>query len=261
MEKDQKTQEKKQEEKIGTAQTGDRGGFFHPNFMRAFADEVARLVIQRLPKRQSQKKQSSPKNKQIQNGFFLDTSAIIDGRVFDVIKLGLLSGVIVVPESVLLELKHIADSKDPIKKDRGRKGLEALAKIKRVKGIKVVILPTTKDKKVEREVDEQLITITKANKGKLITCDYNLEKKASIQGITAINMHALAQKLKVAAIPGETIEVKIVHLGKDTTQGVGYLDDGTMVVVEHGSHLLGQAVTVKVIRVIQTATGKILFAR
>ncbi len=240
----------------------ERSNFFHPRFMGAFADEVAKLVIQRLPKlpQRTKKKKSASKNKQIQGGFFLDTSAIIDNRIFDVIKLGLLSGVVVVPDSVLLELKHIADSKDPLKKDRGRKGLEALEKVKKVKGVKVVVLSAIKGKDAQKEVDEQLISATKSNKGKLITCDYNLEKKASVHGVTAINMHALAQLLKVAAVPGEKITVKVVHIGKDTTQGVGYLDDGTMIVVENGSHLLGQDVSVTVARVIQTQTGKILFA-
>lgn len=239
----------------------ERNGFFHPRFMGAFADEVAKLVIQRLPKfPQRKKKKINQKNKYIQGGFVLDTSAIIDKRIFDVIKLGLVSGVIIVPDSVLLELKHIADSKDPIKKDRGRKGLEGLEKVKRIKGIKVVVLPVSPEE-MKKEVDEQLIAIAKSNKGKLITCDYNLEKKASVHGITAINIHALAQLLKIAAVPGEKMQVKVVHIGKDTTQGVGYLDDGTMVVVENGSHLLEQTIEVIVVRVIQTATGKILFAK
>jgi len=113
----------------------------------------------------------------------------------------------------------------------------------------------------EKEVDEQLINFTKINKGKLITCDYNLEKKAGLHGVRAINMHALAQHLKIAAVPGETLQIKIMHVGKDATQGVGYLEDGTMVVVEKASGEVSQALNVKVSRVIQTATGKILFAK
>ncbi len=268
MKKQEKTQEEIIKEAAGsksgqTAQTPERSNFFHPRFMGAFADEVAKLVIQRLPRlpQRTKKKKTTTKNKQIQGGFFLDTSAIIDNRIFDVIKLGLLNGVIVVPDSVLLELKHIADSKDPLKKDRGRKGLEALDKVKKIKGVKLIVLSAIKGNDAQKEVDEQLISVAKSNKGKLITCDYNLEKKASVHGVTAINMHALAQMLKIAAVPGEKITVKVVHIGKDTTQGVGYLDDGTMIVVENGSHLLGQEVSVTVARVIQTQTGKILFAR
>jgi uncharacterized protein YacL len=243
--------------------TPDRGGLFHPRFMSVLADEVAKLVIQRLPKfPQAPKKKSvtTTKSKQVTGGYFLDTSAIIDGRIFDVIHTGLLGGVIVVLDSVLLELKHIADSKDPLKKDRGRRGLESLEKMKKNKEVKVVVLAVKNGEK-EKEVDEQLISITKTNKGKLITCDYNLEKKASVHGVKAINMHALAQHLKVAAVPGENVQVKLLHVGKDSTQGVGYLEDGTMIVVEKASDLVGQIVDAKVSRVIQTATGKILFAK
>lgn len=163
-------------------------------------------------------------------------------------------------DSVLLELKHIADSKDPLKKDRGRRGLDSLDKIKRTKGVKLVVLPVRNGER-EKEVDEQLISITKTHKGKLITCDYNLEKKAGVVGVIAINMHALAQHLKIAAVPGESLQVKMLHVGKDASQGVGYLEDGTMIVVEKASGEIGQALDVKVSRVIQTATGKILFAK
>lgn len=240
----------------------DKQSFFHPRFMSVFADEVAKLVIQRLPKFQpkKKKKQTAVKSAAI-GGFFLDTSAIIDGRIFDVIRLGLLNGVVIIAESVLLELKHIADSKDPIKKERGRRALEALSKAKKTKGIKFMVLPLPKNGEKEKEVDEQLIAMTKTYKGKLITCDYNLEKKASVHGVVAINMHALAQHLKIAAVPGENIQVKVLHTGKDVTQGVGYLEDGTMIVVEKGSGEVGQMLNVRVSRVIQTTSGKILFAK
>lgn len=255
-------EEKNQKQEGQSQPTPDRGGLFHPRFMSVLADEVAKLVIQRLPKfpQAPKKKATTTKSKLITGGYFLDTSAIIDGRIFDVIQTGLIDGVIVVLDTVLLELKHIADSKDPLKKDRGRRGLEALEKIKKTKGIKVVVLPI-KNGEREKEVDEQLISLTKTNKGKLITCDYNLEKKSSVVGVKAINMHALAQHLKVAAVPGENIQVKLLHVGKDATQGVGYLEDGTMIVVEKASGDIGQTLDVRVSRVIQTATGKILFAK
>lgn len=244
------------------ATSPERGGLFHPRFMSVLADEVAKLVIARLPKfPQTPKKKTLPtKTKQLTGGYFLDTSAIIDGRIFDVINTGLLGGVVVVLDTVLLELKHIADSKDPLKKDRGRKGLESLEKLKKNKSLKVAVLPV-KNGEREKEVDEQLISFTKTNKGKLITCDYNLEKKAVVHGVKAINMHALAQHLKVAAVPGESLQVKLLHVGKDATQGVGYLEDGTMIVVEKANEMIGQTLDVKVSRVIQTATGKILFAK
>lgn len=241
----------------------ERQSFFHPGFMGTFADEVAKLVIKRMPKFPKRvKKKPIKKSKQAKEGFFLDTSAIIDGRIFDVIAIGIINGVIVVTDTILLELKHIADSKDPIKKERGRKGLEKLEKVKRNKGVKFIVVSEEKsflDKHLE--VDEILIKMTKLYKGKIITCDYNLEKKASVHGVTAINMHAMAQSLKVAAVPGENIQVKVLHQGKDVTQGVGYLDDGTMIVVEKGSEDLGITIDVVVSRVIQTASGKILFAR
>ncbi len=240
----------------------DRGNIFHPRFMGLLADEVAKLVIARLPKfpQTPKKKAVTTKVKQATGAYFLDTSAIIDGRIFDVMQTGLLDGTVVVLDSVLLELKHIADSKDPLKKDRGRRGLESLEKMKKIKGLKVVVL-AVKNGDREKEVDEQLISITKSNKGKLITCDYNLEKKTGVQGVKAINMHALAQHLKVAAVPGESLKVTLLHVGKDVTQGVGYLEDGTMIVVEKASGDVGQTLDVKVSRVIQTATGKILFAK
>lgn len=242
-------------------QSHERANIFPSGFMGAFADEVAKRVFQRLPKLPNRtKKKTQVKSKTAQNGFFFDTSAIIDGRIFDVIKLGFLSGSIVILDTILLELKHIADSKDPLKKERGRKALENLSKIKKAKGVKVIEVPI-KIGTEGKEVDEQLIQTAKSYKGKVITCDYNLEKKATVSGVTAINMHALAQMLKVAAIPGELLQVKLLHVGKDATQGVGYLDDGTMIVVEKASDLVGKEVSVKISRVIQTASGKILFAR
>jgi uncharacterized protein YacL len=246
--------EKKQEEHV-------RQSFFHPRFIGLLADEVAKLVIERLPKFPKRiKKKSVIKSKLAFGGFFLDTSAIIDGRIFDIIAMQLLGNNIVVMDEVLLELKHIADSKELLKKERGRKGLEKLHGLKKIKGIKFVILPPQKNI-IQKEVDEKLIVTAKSYKGKLITCDYNLEKKAGVHGVTAINMHALAQRLKIAAIPGEKIQIKLLHIGKDITQGVGYLEDGTMIVVEDASNLVGKDIEVIISRVIQTATGKILFAK
>lgn len=232
------------------------------NFMRAFADEVAKLVIKRLPGQGTPKKKTKKTPNKYVGAYILDTSAIIDGRILDVIHMGFLTGNVVTPESVLLELKHIADSKDPIKKERGRRALDALNKIKKIKGIHFAIMP--EDKTIAQkytEVDEKLIAITKSVKGKLVTCDTNLEKKAKVHGIVALNVHALAQVLKIAAVPGEQITVSVIHVGKDSSQGVGYLDDGTMIVVEKGASFVGSEIPVTISRVLQTATGKILFAK
>lgn len=241
---------------------------FPQKFITLLADEVAETVIRRLPHlipRSQGKSKGQIKIKRIENAIFLDTSAIIDGRIFDVINIGLLTNVIVILESILLELKHIADSQDAVKRERGRKGLERLESLKKRKGARVLVLSENEEEKFSndktREVDEKLIKIARFYRGKIITCDYNLEKKASIQNVAAVNINALANSLKVTAVPGETLHIGVLHQGKDVTQGVGYLDDGTMIVIENASEDLGRAINVVVTRVIQTQTGRILFAK
>jgi len=236
-----------------------------PKLVGAIADEVAKTLVSRLPNMfpRSRRKPQKRIEKKVENAIFLDTSAIIDGRIFDVIGLELLTGVVVITESILMELKHLADSQDMVKRERGRKGLEKLEKMKKARKIKVTVMPDSEYAANGKagEVDERLIRITKAHKGRFITCDYNLEKKASIENVIAVNMNALANSLKVSAVPGEALHIKILHQGKDPLQGVGYLDDGTMIVVEAGSQHIGRMTDVVVSRVIQTATGRILFAK
>lgn len=236
---------------------------FSPRVVGLIADEVAKTVVRRLaPFRRTKKRK---KVKKIENAIFLDTSAIIDGRIFDVIGLGLFYGTFVVLESILLELKHIADSQDAVRRERGRKGLELLEKAKKAKRVKFIVLPDEKKEVIKeknlKEVDERLIHAARMNKGKIITCDYNLEKKSNISGAIAINVNTLAASLKVRAVPGEALHIKILHTGKEATQGVGYLDDGTMIVVENANADLGKAIDVLVARVIQTTAGRILFAK
>lgn len=242
------------------AEHSDRNIFFPPRVIGMIADEVAKTVIRRLPRSKKRKKV-----KKIEYPVFLDTSAIIDGRIFDVIHLGLVKATFVILESILLELKHIADSQDIVKRERGRKGLELLEKLKKEKGIKVTLISQNQEKELGldklKEVDEKLISASKQNKARIITCDYNLEKKASISGITAINVNTLANVLKITAVPGESLHISIQHVGKDATQGVGYLDDGTMIVVENANFDVGKAIDVIVSRVIQTTAGRILFAK
>ena len=241
-----------------------RAPVFNPHLIGQIADEVSKSLMSRFPglTRPQRRKSKNKKPKKIENGIFLDTSAIIDGRIFDIIYLGLLNGIIVIPSSILLELKHLADSQDTVKRERGRKGLEALEKLRKTKKMKVLILSEEDEKQFNgHPVDEKLTKMAKMHRGKIITCDYNLEKKASVDGVVSINVNALANCLKVIAVPGEALHVKVSHLGKDPTQGVGYLDDGTMIVVESGSHLVGKSVDVVVARVIQTASGRILFAK
>lgn len=236
---------------------------FPKGFVSSLADEVAKTLA-RMPRfKRSNKKPSFKKRVSMlagKNPIFLDTSAIIDGRIFDVIDLGLFTGTFVVLESILSELKHIADSQDMVKRLRGRKGLEFLEKLKKGKRNKFMVLQDGEDSK-NKEVDEKLIIASKNNKGRIITCDYNLEKKATINGVLAINVNTLANHLKITAVPGEALHISILHKGKEVTQGVGYLDDGTMLVVENASEDLGHMVDVVVSRVIQTTAGRILFAK
>ena len=237
-----------------------------PKLIGIIADEVAKTMVTRLPGviTRQRRRTGTKKTKAIEYPIFLDTSAIVDGRIFEVIELGLLNGTIVIIPSILLELKHLADSQDLVKRERGRKGLERLERLRKGKKLKIAILTEQEEdpfKQSKIEVDELLIKIAKAHKAKVITCDYNLEKKGAIEGVITINMNALANCLKVIAVPGESLHVKISHQGKEVTQGVAYLDDGTMIVVENGSTAIGKMIDVVVSRVIQTATGRILFAK
>ncbi|OGH50439.1 MAG: hypothetical protein A3H17_00140 [Candidatus Levybacteria bacterium RIFCSPLOWO2_12_FULL_37_14] len=236
---------------------------FPKGFVNSIASEVAKTLA-RMPrfKRSKKKPNFQKKIRQLaeKNPIFLDTSAIIDGRIFDVVALGVFTGTFVVLESILSELKHIADSQDMVKRVRGRKGFDLLEKLKKGKRNKFMVLQDLEDSK-NKEVDEKLIIAAKSNKGRIITCDYNLEKKATISGVLAINVNTLANHLKITAVPGEALHISILHKGKEATQGVGYLDDGTMLVVENASEDLGHTVDVVVSRVIQTTAGRILFAK
>lgn len=236
---------------------------FSPRLIGMIADEVAKTVVVRLPHLiANPKKTKKKKPKIIDRAVILDTSAIVDRRIFEVLKLGLVGGTVVVPEEVLVELKNIADSQNTVKRERGRRALEDLEKIKKQKSIKFMVLSEEKSESGNNlVVDEYLIKLTKKHKGILLTCDYNLEKKASIQNVTVVNINALANVLKVTAVPGESVHLKILHQGKESSQGVGYLDDGTMLVVEQGAGLIGYEVDVVVSRVIQTTSGRILFAK
>ena len=242
--------------------------FFPPRLITLIAEEVVKVVATRMPNQQirSQRRKitaNKKKLKDLDKALFLDTSAIIDGRIADVVELGLLNGNIVVTESILLELKHIADSQDMVKRERGRRGMDDLEKIKKNKDVKLLLCEEVLEKLPGKlaEVDEKLIRIAKNHKGKIITCDYNLGKKATIEGVKVINVHTLANALKVTAVPGEALHIKVLHHGKEMTQGVGYLDDGTMLVIEDGEGDIGKMIDVVVSRVIQTSAGRILFAK
>lgn len=222
------------------------------NVVMQIADEVVKVVNKRLIRRADQ-----PQKQKITFPIFLDTSAIIDARVFDLIKLGVFNGTFVLLESVLNELKSIADSKDEIKKERGRKGLKLLDEVKKQR---LVSLTTLKNSET-LPVDDQIVHLAKEYKGKIVTCDYNLSKKAHISGVVSIDIYELASILKTSAIPGEEFWIKVIQRGKGEGQGVGYLPDGTMIVVEKGKDFMGKTVKVVVSRIIQTDAGKIFFAK
>lgn len=216
------------------------------------AEEVGNIVAKQL------KRVEKPAQKKLENPLFLDTSAIIDARVFELIRIGVFTGTFVILDGVLDELKHIADSKDNVKKERGRKGLTLLEAIRKEKNVK---LETYDDSKIGKPVDERIVEAAKATKGKIITCDFNLSKKAQISNVTAIDMYEMANVLKTTALPGEAFFIKIVQKGKGERQGVGYLPDGTMIVVEEGESQMGETVKVLVSRVIQTDVGRIFFGK
>ena len=188
----------------------------------------------------------------------LDTSAIIDGRILDIIKTGFISGLILVPKFVLVELQQVADSSDDLKRARGRKGFEVVQKIKEAKGIKLEVWDKEQNGK---GVDEKLMNLAKSLHAKIITTDFNLNRVASVSNIAVLNVNDLANAVKTISLPGESMEIKIVHLGKDKTQGVGYLDNGTMVVVANVAEKIGQSLSVEVTKNIQTPAGRMIFAK
>jgi len=189
----------------------------------------------------------------------IDTSAIIDGRLIDVVRTKFLSGSIVVPDFVLLELQRVADSSDPLKRARGRRGLEIVEELKAEANGGFSVRGT--DPTEQEPVDSRLVRLARDLGASIITTDYNLNKVAQIQGIDVLNVNELANALKPAVLPGEPLQVKIIREGKEYDQGVAYLDDGTMIVVEGGRKLLGQEVEVEVTSVLQSPSGKMIFAR
>ena len=198
-----------------------------------------------------------PQN-QPDNLLLLDTSVIIDGRISDLIEAHFLEGSVVVPRFVLKEIQQIADSGDPIKRARGRRGLEMLNRIQRNTGIEVHVHDG--DFPDEKDVDSKLVRLARNLNARLFTNDYNLAKVAELQKINCVNLHEVAKCLKVILLPGEILQLKIAREGKDKGQGVGYMPDGTMVVVNKGQPHIGQQVEVEVQSLLQTGAGIIVFA-
>ena len=188
----------------------------------------------------------------------LDTSVIIDGRIADISHTGFISGVITVPRFVLAELQHIADSPDALRRNRGRRGLEMLNKLQKDSSVPIRI--SDMDVDGVREVDDKLVVLGKQLRCPIITNDYNLNRVAELQGVTVLNINELANAVKSVTLPGEELHVLIIQEGKELGQGVGYLDDGTMVVVENGRQHINETIDVIVTKVLQTAAGRMLFA-
>ena len=189
----------------------------------------------------------------------LDTSVIIDGRIYDIAKSGFLEGVILIPNFVLYELQYIADSGDSLKRVRGRRGLDILNSLQKEEGITVEMYEG--DFEDIAEVDSKLLKLAKLLDGVVVTNDYNLNKVAEFQNVPILNINALANAVKPVVIPGEAMEVLVVKAGTERQQGVAYLDDGTMVVVEDGQHYMSERIKVIVTSALQTAAGRMIFAK
>ncbi|MDF3002414.1 MAG: hypothetical protein K0Q48_2533 [Bacillota bacterium] len=191
----------------------------------------------------------------------LDTSVIIDGRIADIMKTGFIEGNIVIPEFVLVELRHIADSSDGLKRNRGRRGLDILNRIQTEYGIEIYNTVAEKSLDEIPEVDVKLLKLAQMMNGKVVTNDFNLNKVAVIKGVEVLNINELANTLKPVVLPGEDMTLFLVKEGKESNQAVAYLDDGTMIVVEEGRRFIGQTIHVTVTSVLQTAAGRMIFAK
>lgn len=189
----------------------------------------------------------------------VDTSVIIDGRIADICQTRFIEGRLIIPRFVLKELQQVADSQDPMKRNRGRRGLDVLGRLQKTPNVDTKIheddFPDTPD------VDAKLVKLAKILSAKILTNDYNLNKVAELQGVPVLNLNELANALKPVVLPGEALDVRVIKEGKEFNQGVAYLDDGTMVVVENGRALLGQSAHVVVTSVLQTAAGRMIFAK
>ena len=189
----------------------------------------------------------------------VDTSAIIDGRIAEIVESGFIYGTLVVPRFVLDELQHIADSSDTLRRNRGRRGLEILNRMQKEPGTPVEIVEDTVPN--ESEVDAKLVALARARSGVILTNDFNLNRVAELQGVRVMNINSLANAVKPAVLPGEELRVRVIQEGKEAGQGVGFLDDGTMIVVEGGARHIDKDLDVAVTRVLQTVAGRMIFAQ
>ncbi|BDU51183.1 PIN/TRAM domain-containing protein [Haliovirga abyssi] len=204
------------------------------------------------------KEKKSVKSEKTGRGKILDSSAIIDGRILDILETGFVEGEIIIPNFVLEELQYLADSEDNMKRARGRRGLDLIKSIQANKSNKVVV--EDKDYKI-KEVDAKLVKLGKELNGDVVTTDYNLNKVATIQGVKVLNINKLSNALKPVVIPNEELEIELIKKGDRDGQAVGYLHDGTMVVAEDGGPFLGRTITLVVTSVYPTAAGRMIFGK
>lgn len=228
------------------------GGYLGMSLMLNRKEEMTFLT--NLFTRQSKGAERSSRSAKI-----LDTSVIIDGRIADITASGFIEGVIIVPGFVLEELRHIADSSDTLKRNRGRRGLDILNKMQKEATVPIQITEQSFDE--IPEVDSKLVKLAKILKGKIVTNDYNLNKVCELQGVPVLNINELANAVKPIVLPGEEMVAQIMKDGKEHGQGVAYLDDGTMIVVEGGRRFIGETIEVIVTSVLQTAAGRMIFAK
>lgn len=239
-------------------------------FLREFTEHVTKQVVNSVKaqmekaaeaKKKKTKEAAKKKENHILNPVVVDTSVLIDGRIKDICQTGFLTATLLVPKFVLSELQHIADSSEALRRGKGRRGLDVLNDLKKLKkkGVEMKIVDDTGEG--ASDIDGKLVEIAKLYKAKVLTVDFNLNKVASASNVTVLNVNELSNAIKAVLVPGDRITLKIVSTGKEPTQGVGYLEDGTMIVVENGSSHVGKTVNVEVSRFLQTVAGRMIFAQ
>lgn len=209
-----------------------------------------------LPGRSSEVRKTGSENGR---SILMDTSVIIDGRITDIARTGFISGTLLIPRFVLNELQHIADSSDKMRRQRGRRGLDVLANLQKDPRLPVHISDI--DVEGTRNVDDKLVILARQMHSPILTNDFNLNRVAELQGVNILNINELANAVKAVYLPGEELNVKVIQEGREARQGVGYLDDGTMVVVQDGSDYMGMEIPTSVTKVLQTAAGRMIFAK
>jgi uncharacterized protein YacL len=244
---------------IAVQRKNDIAHLFQTGFIpRRSRDRERERERERDEERNKEREKENSSQFQPVTQILLDTSAIIDGRIADISQTGFISGTLVVPRFVLNELQHIADSADTMRRNRGRRGLEMLNRLQKDATVPIEI--TDADIEGIVEVDSKLVKMAQTLHCPIITNDFNLNRVAELQGVKVLNINELANAVKPVLLPGEDIVIKIIQDGKELGQGVGYLDDGTMIVVEGGRQFIGSTIEVSVTRVLQTVAGRMIFA-